>query len=83
MAIIKVLVIVMIIVLLVRSFFISQNEGNGSLWDIFAGLSIINNLLPVRNCKDMKVINQLLFVFYMLFGICLILIFVLMILEKK
>lgn len=83
MVILKILVIVMIIVLLIRSFFISQNEGNGSLWDTFAGLSTIQNLLPVRNCKDEKIINKLLYIFYILFGICMVLSFVLMILEKK
>lgn len=83
MAIIKVLVIVMIIVFLIRSFFISRNEDNGSLWDTFTGLSTTKNLLPVSNCKDEKVINRLLYLFYILFGICMILIFVLIILKKK
>ena len=83
MIIIKLLVIVMIIVLLIRSFFISRSEGNGSLWDTFVGLSTTKNLLPVRDCKDENLINRLLYLFYILFGICMILIFALMILENK
>jgi hypothetical protein len=80
--IIKFFVIIMLIVLLIRSFLISRNEGDGSLWDTFAGLSTTRNLLPVRDCQDEKVINQLLYLFYLLFGITMILVFI-MILSQE
>ncbi|PRD47206.1 hypothetical protein C5745_12435 [Sphingobacterium haloxyli] len=82
MSAIKLAILTLLCTMLIRSYLISKDRGNASFLSAIINISLSRTFFPVHEGKNVKLINRILKLFYIVFIILIILCIAMLFLSK-